>query len=96
MSFEIQKIGLKKSVSAPTELNTILNKLNNFKVCRGCANPSEDISFANSFASVDENGYLRHKDCSLLIARDSKLKRCDTCYKGQNTLMKEGKRFEDR
>ena len=70
MSFEIEKIGPKKSVSSPTELDTILNKLNSFKVCRGCANPSEDINFANSFASVDENGYLRHKDCSLLISRD--------------------------
>ena len=96
VSFEIEKIGLGKSVSSPTKLNTILSKLNSFKVCRGCANPSEDINLPTSFASVDESGYLRHKDCSLLIAGDSKLTRCDTCYKGRNTLKKREKRFKDR
>ena len=69
--------------------------VNSFKVSRGCANPSEDINFANSFVSVDENGYLRHKDCSFLIARDSKLTRCDTCYKGQNTLKKKELKTEN-
>ena len=94
LSVDLDKCGQKMNVSTAMEVETLLNNVQALKTCSGISSPSADINFETSFARRDDQGFLRHKNCCLIMGADSKGLRCDTCKTGRNTLKKKRKEIE--
>ena len=89
-AMDLQKIGIANKVSSEHDIEKLINVVDKWKVCNGCANPRENESFANSVTHRDKEGFLRHNACEYILNEEESSKEgnnvCKACKRAANTI----------
>ena len=84
IALPLEKLGLTEMhISSVSELEALIKKFDNLKVCSGCASPNSVRNVENSIAVRDPSGYLRHLKCSLVNPIGTKSTSCKRCSEGK-------------
>ena len=57
-------MGIEKNVTTKNSIEEVIEAVDKFALCRGCANPGVIKSFQNSRTHRDKEGFLRHNNCA--------------------------------
>lgn len=100
---KVEDFGLETNViNSIQELENVIEIVHQRKICIGCAEINADENVLTSFTCRDQEGYLRHKSCPLLLStedvNDSEKvnNECKFCIRVRRTLNQKVVRIQKR
>lgn len=100
INVDLNSIGFEnRYVSSTEEIEELVKRLDEVKICIRCASPDSKKNFENSFALHDSEGRLRHEKCTVILSKSEKTGkhlRCESCKKGRKVLTNKALRLQKR
>ena len=67
---KVKKMGIEKNVTTKNSVEEVIEAVDKFALCRGCAIPGVIESFQNSRTHQDKEGFLGHNNCAYILCAD--------------------------
>ena len=90
----VKKMGIEKNVTTKNSIEEVIEAVDKFALCRGCANPGVIESFQNSRTHRDKEGFLRHNNCAYILCADVASKGiCKDCHRAAETISRKRRKL---